>query len=215
MRWVSSEGVETGKAESAALGGRPVPQTSYLQPAKPTEVIWRGLYGIEHGGSAYVVEVDFFDFSEKVRLYCNGSLVAEERSPACFSIEQGASIEASMSLYGMKRAHLIEKDGRARTLVPLPGTAEAWRLSFDRRHPIASKAIAVISWTVLAVALVTQIPNLLNSLANGITLIGLPRPFTFPALSLPDWANVLLAIFGLIAGLDRGMRMVHNPLLDD
>ena len=40
---------------------------------------------------------------------------------------------------------------------------------------------------------------------------GTPLP-TFP---LPPWANTLLSVLGLVAGLDRGLRMVHNPLLDD
>ncbi|MCI9207798.1 hypothetical protein [Adlercreutzia caecimuris] len=185
-----------------------------LRPTKATDVFWRGLFGTGHSGSLYVVEVDFFDFDEKVRLYCDGRLMGEQRSPARFVLDDGAVIEAAMALYGMKRAHLVDS-GRARALLPLPGTAETLRLAFDREHPVASRVIAAVSWAVLAVALVTQIPNLLNSLVNGAAWLGFPVGFSAPTLALPGWLNTLLSVLGIVAGLDRGLRMVHNPLLDD
>jgi len=87
--------------------------------------------------------------------------------------------------------------------------------AFDREHPVASRVIAAVSWAVLAVALVTQIPNLLNSLVNGAAWLGFPVGFSAPTLALPGWLNTLLSVLGIVAGLDRGLRMVHNPLLDD
>lgn len=186
----------------------------FLRPAKGTDVFWRGLFGIGHGGSSYVVEVDFFDIREKVRLYRDGRLVDEQGSPARFALGDGAVIEAAMALYGMKRAHLVE-GGRAWALLPLPGTAEALRFAFDREHPVASRAIAVGAWTVLAIALVTQFPHLLNSLANGAAWLGFPLGFSIPTLPLPEWLNTTLGVLGIVAGLDRGLRMVHNPLIDD
>ena len=185
-----------------------------LRPTKATDVFWRGLFGVGYGGSSYVVEVDFFDFDEKVRLYRDGCLVEERRSPARFVLDDGAAIEAAMALYGMKRAHLVDK-GRARALLPLPGTAEALRLAFDYEHPMASRAIAVVAWAVLMVALITQIPNLLNSLAQGAAWLGFPLEFSVPTFALPGWLNTLLGVLGIVAGLDRGLRMVHHPLLDD
>ena len=186
-----------------------------LRPLKATDGFWRGLFGVGCDGAAYVVEVDFFDFSEKVRLYRDGVLVDEQRSPARFALENGAHIEAAMALYGMKRAHLVRPDGRAQALTPLPGTAEGKRAAFGRRHPAASRAMAALSWAVLVVALVTQIPNVLNSLANGAALAGVPLSFTVPTFALPDWLNTTLGVLGIAAALDRGLRMVHNPLLDD
>ena len=185
-----------------------------LSPTKATDVFWRGLFGVGYGGSSYVVEVDFFDFDEKVRLYRDGCLVEERRSPARFVLDDGAVIEAAMALYGMKRAHLVDS-GRARALLPLPGTAEALRLAFDYEHPMASRAIAVVAWAVLMVALITQIPNLLNSLAQGAAWLGFPLEFSVPTFALPGWLNTLLGVLGIVAGLDRGLRMVHHPLLDD
>ncbi len=190
-------------------------RTAALRPLKPADVFWRGLYGVRRDGSHYVVEVDFFDIGEKVRLYRDGRLVGERPSPARFQLEGHAAIEASMALYGMKRAHLVEEGHGARALEPLPGTAEARRLAFDARYPGISRAIAVVAWVVLAVAAVTQVPNMLNSLANGAAWLGVPVSFAVPTFALPAWLNVFLGAAGIVAGLDRGLRMVHNPLLDD
>lgn len=212
--------VEETREEGAAslvseAGTGPGMRTVALRPSKPTDVFWRGLYGVRYGGSHYVVEVDFFDLGEKVRLYRDGRLVDERPSPACFQLEGHAAIEASMALYGMKRAHVVEEGRGARALEPLPGTAEARRLAFDARHPAISRAVAVVAWVVLAVAAVTQVPNMLNSLANGAAWLGLSMPFAVPTFALPAWLNAFLGVAGIVAGLDRGLRMVHNPLLDD
>lgn len=190
-------------------------RTAALRPLKPTDVFWRGLYGARRDGAHYVVEVDFFDIGEKVRLYRDGYLVDERPSPARFQLEGHAAIEASMALYGMKRTYLVEEGHGARALEPLPGTAEARRLAFDARYPAISRAIAVVAWVVLAVAAVTQVPNMLSSLANGAAWLGVPVSFAVPTFALPAWLNVFLGAAGIVAGLDRGLRMVHNPLLDD
>ena len=68
---------------------------------------------------------------------------------------------------------------------------------------------------MLAIALVTQFPHLLNSLANGAAWLGFPLGFSVPTLPLPEWLNTTLGVLGIVAGLDRGLRMVHNPLIDD
>ena len=143
-----------------------------LRPLKPADVFWRGLYGIAHEGSQYVVEVDFFDIKEKVRLYRDGVLIGEKRSPASFDID-GACISAAMALYGMKHALL-----------------------------------GATAWFVLAVALVTQVPNLLNG-------VGSLTGWTVPTFGLPPWLDGFLSVAGILAGLDRGLRMKHTPLLDD
>lgn len=176
-------------------------------------MIWQLLGGIEarnhalHDDSQYVVEVDFFDIKEKVRLYRDGRLVAEKSSPASFDIG-GATIKAAMALYGMKAAKLVSRGQRSRLLVPLPGTAEDRRLSFGRTHPAASMLLAGVAWIILATALVTQVPNLLNGIGH---LTG----WSVPTFGLPGWLDVFLGVAGILAGLDRGLRMKYNPLLDD
>ena len=178
-----------------------------LRPTKPTDVFWRGLYGASYAGAHYVIEVDFFDIGEKVRLYRDGALVEEAKSPATFELD-GARIKAAMALYGMKAAELVVEGAASQKLVPLPGTAEAWRFGFARKHPALNALLAVGAWAVLVAALVTQIPNLLNNLSF---LTGWP----VPTFGLPTWLNTALSILGILAGLDRGLRMKHNPLLDD
>jgi len=178
-----------------------------LRPTKPTDMFWRGLYGTSYAGAHYVVEVDFFDIGEKMRLYRDGALMEEAKSPATFELD-GARIKAAMALYGMKEADLVVEGMASQKLVPLPDTAEARRLGFARKHPVLNALLAVGAWAVLAVALITQIPNLLSNL-NFLT--GLP----VPTFGLPSWLNTALGILGILAGLDRGLRMKHNPLLDD
>ncbi len=178
-----------------------------LRPSKFSDIFWRGLYGVDYGDARYVVEVDFFDIKEKVRLYRDDRLVEEGNSPASFDIGD-ATIEVAMALYGMKTARLVPHGQRPRPLTPLPGTAEDRRLSFGREHPVASMLLAAAAWIVLAVALVTQVPNLLNS-------IGYLTGWSVPTFGFPEWLNAFLGIAGILAGLDRGLRMKHNPLLND
>src|SRR5690625_5336986 len=74
-----------------------------------------------------------------------------------------------MSTYGLRRAHVVLPDGTERRLDPAPGTAERWRADLERDHPTASRRLAYVSWTVLVVALVLQVPQLL---ALGSVLTG-------------------------------------------
>lgn len=184
---------------------------------KPTDVLWRGLYGVEYRGEHWVVEVDYFDVTETITIFCDGTEVAKRKSPFKHQVAPGVWIEAAMALYGMKRARLVDEiAGSEIALTPLEGTAEDKRLRFEKRYPLTSKVVAVAAWTILFVALVTQIPNLLNSLSNLVDMMSLPVPLPkVPTLNLPDWLNCALGVMGIAAGLDRGLRMKHNPLLDD
>ena len=125
-----------------------------------------------------------------------------------FALGEGASIRAAMALYGMKAAELVREGSGPRQLVPLPGTAEARRLGFERAHPALSALMAAGAWLVLAVALVTQAPNLINGVSFWTGL-------EVPAFGLPAWLNGALSVLSILSGLDRGLRMKHSPLLDD
>lgn len=184
---------------------------------KPTDVLRHGLYGIEHRGEYWVVEVDYFDVTETITIFCDGTEVAKGKSPFRHQVAPGVWIEAAMALYGMKRAHLVDEvTGSEIALTPLEGTAEDKRLRFEKQYPLASKTIAVAAWIILFIALVTQIPNLLNSLSNLADTMSLPVSLPkVPTFNLPDWLNCALGVIGIAAGLDRGLRMKHNPLLDD
>lgn len=188
-----------------------------MHKTKLSDAFWRGLYGIELEGVNWVVEVDYLDFSEKVRLFRNGVLAFENRSPARFEIAPNIEIQATMALYGMKRIHLVDNTtGDSKMLQPLPGTAEFARRRFEQTHPTINATIAAIAWLTLLVSLVTQVPNVINSLLGLPDLLHIPMPVTkVPTFGLPEWANALLGVLGILAGLDRGLRMKHNALLDD
>ena len=86
-----------------------------LRPLRPSEVFWRGLYGVNYKESSYIVEVDYFDLKETVRLYRDEHLVDEQRSPARFILNDGTVIDVAMALYGMKKAQLTERQGSKQT----------------------------------------------------------------------------------------------------
>lgn len=175
-----------------------------LRPFGRWDVLWRGVY--EHGELA--VDVDFFDFGEKIRLYRDGRLLDEKRSPARFELDGGRRVEAAMSLMGMKYVRMVDTAGARTTFQPAPGTGEERRARFERSHPTASRVIAALAWTILVVALVTQIPELLN-------LLGHLTGWSVPTFDLPTWLNTTLGVGGLLAALDRALRMKYNPWLDD
>ena len=227
-----TKAAQVGKGTRAGKAARTGRMEGSLRPVCGMEVLWRGQFGVRWGEASYVVEVDFLDFGERVRLYRDGLLAEERRSPARFELEGGAVIEAARALYGMKTARLdppasagsVGAPGAAVApgvpdaiaLVPLPGTAEARRLAFGRRHPLLGAALAAGAWAVLAVALVTQLPGIANQalmLAAHVNLA--PSGLSVPAFDLPGWLNGVLSIAGILAGLDRGLRMKHNRLLDD
>ena len=102
-----------------------------LQPVRGLEVIWRGVYEVEHAGHAYAVEVDFFDFAEKLHLYRDGARVETRKSPARFEVDDGATIEAAMGLLGMRHTA-----GRRRASPSRPAAdGRSSRLSFERGIP--------------------------------------------------------------------------------
>jgi hypothetical protein len=178
-----------------------------LSPVRGLDVIRRGVYEIDHSGHEFAVEVDYLDFSEKIRLYRDGTWVETRKSPARFQIEDGAVIEASMGLLGMRKLRLVGAEGET-PLRPAPGTAEARRVSFERRHPTASRLIGVASWAILVAAVVLEIPQLVDLVADKLGF-----EFDSPLL-LPSPVNTLVGVLALLAALERALRFKHNRWLD-
>jgi hypothetical protein len=178
-----------------------------LRPVKGLDVIRRGVYEIEHAGHAYAVEVDFLDFAEKVRLYRDGGWIDTKKSPARFEPTAGTVIEASMGLLGMKKLKLVDAHGE-RALQPAAGTAEARRAGFEHRYPTASRVIGVLSWAILIVALIVEIPQLIDFAADKFGF-----EFDSPLL-LPGPVNTLIGVLAVIALIDRALRFKHNRWID-
>lgn len=181
-----------------------------LRPVGTWDALWRGSFAITYDGAEYVIDVDYFDFKERIHLYRDGQMMDVKKSPARFDLDPTTRIEAAMSLYGMKQVDLVRTvDGQRVQLRPRPGTGEAWRADIARKHPQANRWIGVASWSVLVFAALTQLPVLFNSTLAHLTGTQLPT------LDLPVWLNAVLGVAGIAAALDRALQIKHNKWLDD
>ena len=204
---------------------------SELRPVTGLQWLWRGQFATQVDGRDYAIDVDYLDWSEKSRLYREGVQVAVGGNPARFALAelpgtesapaapaesttQDACIETRMSLYGMSRAHLVSEDGE-RQLRPAPGTGEAWRADLDRDRPGLSRVIGVVSFLVLALALVVEVPQLLEAWSHSGWWAYLTDWRPTAPITLPPAANGVVTVAGILAGLERALRLQHNWLLDD
>jgi hypothetical protein len=178
-----------------------------LEPLGGWDLVYRGRFETRHGGHVWTVDLDYFDFAEKLHLYRDGIEVEVQRSPARFELGASASIKASMGVLGMRQVDLVV-DGETTTLTPVDGTAEAWRLGLERERPALSRLIGAISWTVLVLALVYEIPQLI-ALIGGVAGADFEAPLT-----LPGAGNFALGVAALAAALERALRLKSNRWLD-
>lgn len=171
--------------------------------------LWRSTFHAAYRGDELVVDVDYFDLSERIRLYRDGEFLAARSSPATLRVDERVRVVAAMSLYGMKYVRLEFDDGRDPVpFAPGPRTGEARRRRFATQHPVVDRVFSVLSWTVLVVALLTQVPEL-------VSLVGGWVGISVPTFELPGRLNLTLQIAGVLAGLDRALRMKYNRWLDE
>lgn len=183
---------------------------SALAEVGPAAPLWRAVMGADHGGVRYDIDVDLWDPSERVRLYRDGIQYRVQPSPARFELDDGSRIEVAYSTFGLRRAHLVGADGTTRMLEPAPGTGERWRADLDRERPGLSRLISVLSWTVLAVALLVELPQLVEQVAQWTGLFEFSSP-----VNAPPTVNGLLTVLGVVAGIERALRLRYNALLDE
>ncbi|MDN5724878.1 MAG: hypothetical protein L0G99_02950 [Propionibacteriales bacterium] len=186
-----------------------------LRPLRWWQVPVHGRFELERNGSTYTVDSSYIDLDEQIRLYRDGDLIDSTRRKARFVLDEGTRIEAAVSQLGMKYVR-ARAPGATVTeqLVPAAGTGEAWRARIDHDHPWASRLIGAVALTVLIIAALVELPQLINLAGRLTPVVGLPA-FEIPAITLTGWVNVLVIIVGGIAGLERGLSMKHNPLIDD
>src|SRR5690606_28092287 len=103
-----------------------------LKPMRGWQVLHRTMFGTDHAGVRYVIDVPIFD--DEAHLYVDGRQHAKASLPARFEVP-GGRIEVASSTYGVKRMHLVLDDGSQRQLSPAPRTAEWWRARLAARHP--------------------------------------------------------------------------------
>ena len=181
-------------------------QARPLRPLGGWDLVSRGRFEAHHRGHVWTVDLDYFDFGEKLHLYRDGVEVEVQKSPAKFDLGQTAAIEASMGLLGMRQVDLVV-EGEATTLTPVDGTAEAWRLQLARERPETSRLIGAISWVVLVAALVYEVPQLIALIGSAVG-----ADFDSP-VTLPGAANFAFGILALAAALERALRFKSNRWL--
>ena len=177
-----------------------------LRPLGGWDLVSRGRFEARHDGHVWTVDLDYFDFGEKLHLYRDGVEVEVQKSPAKFDLGQDATIEASMGLLGMRQVDLVVEGART-VLTPVKGTAEEWRLRLARERPETSRLIGAVSWAVLVVALIYELPQLIALVGSALGA-DFKSPFT-----LPGAANFALGIAALAAALERALRFKSNRWL--
>jgi hypothetical protein len=166
---------------------------SGLTPLNGWGALFHGRFETSYDGRTWTVDVDFLDPGRKLNLYRDGTPVESQKSPATFELGAGGTIEASMTMLGMRQIDLVV-DGETTTLAPVDGTPEAWRLRLGRERPGLSRAIGAISWIVLVIAFVTGLGEL-------VALTGVDSPF---AIANPF--NTIIGLAALFAALERALR---------
>lgn len=182
---------------------------SALRPVKRWHFIWRTVMGIEHAGHQWDIDVDFFDWDERVYLYQDGLQARVQRGTSTFDLPDSASIEVAWSTYGLRRAHLVKADGSQHQLTPIQGTAEHWRAELAQNHPRLSRWMDISSWIILAIVFALEIPQALAAIAE------FTQWYQFMSfVTLPAWLNSLITVAGVVAGLERALRLRYHWLLD-
>lgn len=206
---------------------------SALKPYRGWHVVYRSLFGIQlplptaaagdptgdrHPGDAeparhrYQVDIDFFDWDWRVYLYRDGLQHAYSSTPAVFGVPGGV-IEVRTSLWGVSRIHYVAEDESETVLRPEPRTAEWHRARFDRRFPTASRLIGWAAIAILLIALAVVIPQGIEQLTQIPWVAENLGTFTSP-VSLPAWANTVLAVGGVLAAIERALSLRSHWLID-
>lgn len=148
----------------------------------------------------------------KAHLYLDGRHHAESRLPAAFPV-RGGTVEVRMSGFGLKRCHYVTADGAERRLTPDPGSAEGRRARLDRAHPALSRSIGFLSATVLVLALVLLVPQLMGPVTQLEAVSRHIGTFT-PPVRPPAWLDATIGACTLAAGTERALRLRYSRLLD-
>ncbi|MFJ8791591.1 hypothetical protein [Streptomyces sp. NPDC102462] len=118
-----------------------------------------------------------------------------------------------MSVFGMRRCHYVTDEGPEYQLVPDPRSAEGRRARLEREHPALSRAIGLLSLSVLVAALAVLIPQVAEQLTRAEGIARHTGTFTSP-IGLPKWGNTVLGLATAAAGTERALRLRYSRLLD-
>ncbi len=191
-----------------------------LQPYRWWQPLSRSLFAVElaDGTGRHVFEVDVRhgrDSSSRKRpaaLYRDGVQVQAANLPVAFPVPGGV-IEVATSLYGVKRMHHVTDDGRVQALRPHPRSAEGLRARFDRRFPRTSAAVGAVGLVVLLVGLALALSVAAEQITRVEVVAAHLGTFTSP-VRLPGWATFALAAAGVLAAVDRALRLKSTWMAD-
>jgi hypothetical protein len=132
--------------------------------------------------------------------------------PVAFPVPVGV-IEVAVSQFGVKRMHLVGDDGLEHVLRPHPRSAEGLRARFDRRFPRTSAVIGAVGLLVLLVGLAFALAAAAEQITRVEVVARYLGTFVSP-VHLPDWARIPLAAAGVVAAVDRALRLRSTWMAD-
>ena len=192
-----------------------------LAPYRPWQMLTRSLFHLhltDPAGTARTWSVDVRhggdddDGEARADLYVDGLHHASAKLPAAFAVPDG-TVEVAASGYGLRRIHHVAHDGSVRQLTPDPASAEGWRARLDRTHPTLSRALALASVSVLLVALVLGVPQVVEQITTLPPVAQAVGAWTSP-FRLPETANIALVLATVAASTERALRLRHSRVLD-
>lgn len=181
-----------------------------LTPMRGWQALHRTMFGIDHRGVRYVVDVPIFD--DDAVLYVDGRQRSKASLPTRFPVP-GGRIEVASSTYGLKRMHLVLEDGSEQQLYPAPRTAEWWRARLDVANPRLSRWLARAAVVMLVLGLAVALPEVAERITAIDAVAEQVGTFTSP-LALPGWLTATLLVGGVLAGIERALTLRNHWLLD-
>ncbi|RII20662.1 hypothetical protein DSC45_05495 [Streptomyces sp. YIM 130001] len=206
-----------GDAEPEPGPGSVPPPGKRLRQFRRHEVLHRSLYSIGIAGedgaeTDYTVDIDLGRDDSCALLFADGHRVAKAEMPAAFPVP-GGKIEVDVSLYGVRRVHLVHEDGSEQRLTPVTGTIEDLRGRLHRRHPGVSRAISWTAILILVANLVLAVPQGLELLTQIPKIADNIGTFNSP-VDLPSWLNSTLIAAGVLAAVERLLTLRSHKILD-
>lgn|GEM_PF-846728 len=216
MPWVFSDWKRQRAARRVKPGdGHTLPRYRWWQPLSRA-LFHLHLTAADGRPETWSVDVrlwgDSDDGDVRARLYRDGRHQATSKLPAEFPVP-GGTIEVATSSYGLRRCHYVRDDGTEQQLVPDPASAEGRRARLERNHPGASRTIGLVSWVVLAVALVLGVPQIVQQITEIPPVAEHVGTFTSP-VQLSAALNVALVVATILASTERALRLRYHWLLD-
>lgn len=192
-----------------------------LKPFRWWQLVGRVLFhlrltGVDGRQTVYAVNVGRWGDKEtgelRADLYLDGRRHARSKLPAVFPVE-GGRVEVRASAFGLKRCHYVTDEGTEHQLVPDRASAEGRRANLDREHPALSRVIGFVSATVLVIALLLLIPQIIEPLSEVPPVAERFGTFESP-VKLSGWLNAAVVVSSVLASTERALRLRFSRLLD-